>query len=266
MGPNAYVEDRGTDQRARILSAGLAVLIFLTIGLPARAEHDDHAVTTFSLSQSGSDVGLLSPYRHGLINDLQINAYPETRLITPNITINKQWGRLSGWQFISTHELNTPILFLSSSTCDGGCSLAPTAEVSPQLLNLNSHFYFRRQLSNAFTVTPNIGVELNSGGLSSTELNQLGLQFNPFRPGYSINTGIDISGNFAENWGYSADLEYFSVAGLSGDPVLGHKAMLFYEWKKNQRVAFGYKYTSGLGNYQYDAHAYPMLDFLWSWE
>jgi len=232
----------------------------------AHAALAEESETTFSLSQNGSEIGLFSPYRHGLINDLQINSFPDSRLITPNVTITKQWGRLSGWQFSSTHAVNYPILFLNASACEEGCSLFSGSAQSSQLLNLNSHFYFRRHLSQALTVTPNIGVEMNSGGFSSSEITQLGLQFNPYRAGYSFNTGIDINGSFDSNWGYVADLEYISISGLSGDSAWAHKAMFYYEWKKNQRVAFGYQYTSGLSNFNFDAHAYPMLDFLWAWE
>lgn len=243
-----------------VLLAGVSSLV---ISLTAVA---DEAVTTFSLSQNGGKIGLLSPYRHGLINDLQINSYPDSRLISPNITITKQWGMLSGWQFSSTHAVNYPILLLDTATCDDSCSLLSGSAQSSQLLNLNSHFYFRRHLSETVTITPNIGLEMNSGGFSSSELSQLGLQFNPLRAGYSFNTGIDINGSFDSNWGYVADLEVFSLSGLSGDPAWAHKAMLYYRWNKNQRVAFGYQYTSGLSTIDFDAHAYPMLDFLWSWE
>lgn len=227
-----------------------------------------HAATftsTFSLSQTGSDIGLLSPYRHGLINELQINPDTRTRILTPNLSFNKDWGNVFGWQFISNHEINTPLLFLNSSGCESGCG-QDLSLAAPQTLNLYNQLQLRRQFSRGLTVTPSIGLELNSGGFSSTELDLLGVSYNPYPSGYSINTGIDISGNFAHNWGYAADLEYFSITGQNSTPVLGHKAMLFYSWNRHRRLSLGYKYTNGLGNVQYDTPVYPTLDFLWSWE
>jgi len=267
MGPAAIIKEGSAESETprvfagKRLGGGALLGLCLSLTLSASAAPPG---TTFTLSQGVSDIGLLSPYRHGLLNDLQISAYPDKRLSNPNITLSKAWGNIRGWQLTSRHELNAPSLSLSSSTCQGSCSLNST---SPQLLNLNSQFYLSHQFARAVTVTPSIGLEVNAGDLSSTELGPLGILFNPFHSGYSINTGIDVSGYFGSNWGYAANVEYFSVAtAQASDPILGHKAMLFYEWDKHRRISLGYQYTNGLYHYQYEDRAYPMLDFLWSLE
>ena len=242
------------------------VLLSLASPMAVKAIEPPDTVTTFTLSQGQADIGLFSSYRHGPVNDLQINTFPHSRLLFPNLTIKKSWGSLSGWQFSSTHAFSYPILLADPAACPDGCDLFSASGPLPQMLSVNSHFYFSRHLSDSLVVTPSISVALTAGSPSAVDLSLYNRQINPYHNGYSINTGIDIGGAFSNNWGYSADLEYFSMAGLEGDTAWEHKAMLFYEWNKNQRVSIGYKYTSGLDLFGSDAHTLPMLDFLWSWE
>lgn len=248
---------------ARVATTTLFIFLSLITAVTAAAGEPRGATTVFSLSQGNGDVGLFSPYRHGLVNELEISRLAYTDLNVPQVTYQKRWTGPGDWQISSVHTFSYPGLSLDSIAHPDIDTLLP------QLLSVNNHLYFSRQFSDRLTITPSIGLALATGaspGTSSIDLSLSYPRYNFDHNGYCINTGIDIDGVFNENWGYTADLEYFSIAGLNGDSAWGHKVALFYEWKKNRRISFGYTSISGIYSYGYDARTYPMFDILWSWE
>ncbi|MBD3670691.1 MAG: hypothetical protein HUJ29_07945 [Gammaproteobacteria bacterium] len=225
--------------------------------------------TAFTLSQGSSEIGLFSPYRHGLSHDLEISTYPYANLVYPNVSLKKQWTSLGAWRFSTQHAFSYPSLFLDTVSSSGIGGLLPANTQVPQLFSVNNHFYFSRRLANGAILTPRISVELTAGAQPNTmptiDFPLLYQRTASYHSGFTLNTGVDIDGLIGSNWGYSADLDYYYLPNMNGDSALEHKAMLFYEWNKDRRLLFGYKYVSGSYPFGYDSRTFPMIDLLWSW-
>lgn len=183
------------------------------------------------------------------------------------LNLRKTWSNYSEWKLYSNHIISSPWLSSPVSYSSQGLGLGHNTSG----FSLNNRLSLRKRYSNAFILTPTIGLDMLSahGHITrtiNTNIYPLPIQFQSnIDHIYSFNTGIDLAGHFTENWGYSADLEYSYLTNTSGTQAWKSEALFFYQWQTNSKVFIGYKYIDGQNNNQHDVQLYPVIDVLWAW-
>ena len=194
------------------------------------------------------------------------NAYT-TQPNFSTLKLHKTWSNSSEWKLYSTHLISSPLHIGSPDYASPTLSLNHGASG----FSMKNRLSLSKRYSSALIITPAIALNMLSSNALSTVTGKT--NFYPFpilgqdnnENIYSFNTGIDMNGLFSQNWGYSADLEFAYLANSSGMHAWKSEALVFYQWQRNSKLLFGYKYINGVDSEQRNIRLYPVIDFLWAW-
>lgn len=226
--------------------------------------------TAITLEEGHSEIGVFTPYRHGLSDDMEISTHYWANLLFPNVALKKRWISNGAWTIASEHAFSYPTLMMDAVSKDGILGLLPSSVSIPQMLTINNTAYFSYRPSEDLIVTPHIGVELTLGGnidtLYTIDYPLLYQETASYYTGQAWNIGVDVDGSLSQNWAYSADLEYDYLPGLTGDYSLSSKLMFTYRWRKNKRTLFGIKAIKGSYPFGMDNRNFILMDVIWNWQ
>lgn len=209
-------------------AARLAPLLAATLAaLPAAAPAGSSELqpgTARTLPAGRMAVGVFSPLRWGVRDDVELSLHPVLALVAPHLDVTLGWGEVAGVEVATRHGLlyPTPLMRLLSREGTGG--IVPHDVTYPHLLATSQHLLLTRPVGRHL-------LTLRAGGRLATNLTRFDgprfwseVEWHLVRPrtaawftGWSLDTGLAAEGPLWRTLGYRVELDGYLMPGLRGD-------------------------------------------------
>jgi len=218
-------------------------------------------------------MGFLQPLRLGLNGNLELITHPVLDLLQPNLALQKNHGRVAGWQVATRHFAAYPTLFLRTIRKNGtGGIIAPDPDMGkiPQMLYWRSEARISRDFLRSL-VTCKAGIAIGVGGTKMDErlridyplaLQRMEVLFN----GWGLNLGGAMRYHLNSRIDILLDANLYSLPGSPYSKFFEHKLQVFLKHSQTFRINCGY--ILSYGEYPFGSQWYilPLIDFVWQWQ
>lgn len=251
----------------RRLLAVLLVAATLLSAVPAAAENAAWSGRRADTLPDGRwEVGIFSPLRYGLTDDIELSTHPLAFFVVPNISAKVSWNDNKPWRLATRHGLHYPTPLLNLISREGAGGILPANTDVPHIIGITNEILatttiplFRRWFTVrlGFTVAPDIGDET----LPPLELPIVfprTAAYGNFGTGHA---GISLEGEIGGPFYYFLDTTMFVIPGYEG--AFSFENTLQLSWRPSgQRFMVTVGGRGIYGGYPYgeQIHVVPMID------
>jgi hypothetical protein len=254
------------------------LMILLLLVFSVLPEADLFAHTAYKpISEGELRVGLFSPSRYGITDNLEISAHPVAMFVAPNIGLKKSWVKE---KFFSTeHRIiyPTPVLKLFSREGTGGLISPEFHDDIPNMFSVYNGFRYNRIIYvNGYlglvSVTGGIRFAVNSGDLdsrTSIDLPYIYQRMQVYYEKWGLQYGLGFyfpiyPANLSQKQKLYAetDIKIFHFPGAEENLHTEIYLNLCYKHKRTE-YSIGGKLIFGEYPFGKQTHLLPMLDVVW---
>jgi hypothetical protein len=245
----------------------ILLLIATTIAsAPVAAENaawSGHRADT--LPQGRWEVGVFSPLRYGLTDDLELSTHPLAFFVVPNVSAKYSWNESKPWRLSTRHGIHYPTPLLRMVAREGAGGILPANTDVPHIIGITNEIVatttvplFRRWFSVrlGFTVAPDIGEE-TLPAMEFPIVFPRTAAYGNFGTGHA---GISLEGEIGGPFYYFLDTTMFIIPGYEG--AFAFENTLQLSWRPGEKFMLTAGGRGIYGGYPYGEriHVVPMVD------
>lgn len=257
--------------RARL--GGLCVLLALMGAGPSLASAQNtlwSADRAATVSPGRVEVGLTSPTRFALSEELELSSTLLLNLAVPNLELKAVWSHEGRWRMASRHRLTYPTLFFNLVSREGtGGLLPPTTEV-PQIVGFENEVILERVITPKHSVMLSAGVavapRLTDGELPLLDFPFLYPRLAATKTWATFRSGAKLRGQLGHHWGYLIGAEAFLLPAVDGGVALEQELSLAWRISRTWSASVGYLMSFAHYPYGDRFHVTPLFDVIWAVE
>lgn len=232
--------------------------------------------TTINMEKGRKEIGLLSPFRLALKNnlELEINKF----FLMPSVSIMEERPMFRNWEMARTFRVEYPTLGMKWLQSPLGMEvgepnmfalISPQFNI-PQMVSMHVKWIGTKLLGNKKSITLKAGLGISLGGknLSNDATIDLPIiypRLSVYYNDYVFNFGGEYFQSIKNNLAYLIDYNMIFMPVEMGRYAFENTGVIAWTKSKRIRIHFGYKLIAGEYPYGPQAHLFPLLDFQFGW-
>lgn len=243
----------------------LLVALAVSCAVPASARNVPWLMGTADTLPAGRiEMGLFSPLRIGVTDEIELNIHPVLAALNPHLTARLAWTDC----LTSEHTVSypTPLLMMLSREGTGG--LLPATTKVPHILHMSHYALFTIHMADEYLFTLKGGVHVagtaGESTLVSIDLPLIFPRTSAWFNGFTAVVGLDFDGLI---WGplyYSVDADLFVMPDPEAPLHFEHSLMISWVTGHVFKLDLGYKLIYGMYPFGEQFHMLPMIDFVFN--
>jgi len=223
--------------------------------------------STHTLKQGQKEIGLFSPLKIGMKNNMELTVFPVWFFILPNLELKKYWTEIKGIRIASTHKFSYPSLLYNMISKRGIAGILPETSKIPQMFKFNNNIMLGKDFSEHLSLTLTLGLDLC---LSFGESDFPEIEYYLVYPRtYSYNNlltpyiSLDFTGKITGNFYYNYNSTVFFLTQEYNGWLTEQKLKIQWNFAENWAVKGGTLFTYGDYPYGKGKGWFPIVDIMY---
>ena len=224
---------------------------------------------TAQLMEKGQwSVGVFSPLRYGLKDDIELEVHPGWALLAPHIGVKNRKGSLKNWQISRKYSISYPTPLLKKLASPGIGGILAADSTIPQIISAGNDNYLTRSFEKAGSLTLAVGAHFaySFGDSNYTTIDApYGFRLtNLYQNGISVNIGLGWEYFITQKLGFRIWSQSYLFPASEQKWMVEERDTFLYQVSERSQLSAGVNMAVGEYPYGTNWHVLPSVDWAWS--
>ena len=221
-----------------------------------------------TLEEQSWSVGVFSPLRFGLKEDLELSIHPGWAILAPHLAIKKSHGQKGDWYIAARHQVGYPTPLLRGLARGGTGGVLPPDTTIPSTITLHNDLFATKQ-TDAGTMTVstglNLAIALGESDYPTIDYAYGFRQTNLYQNWVSLSVGFGWETMFSDNWGFRTWSKGYYYPTAEERWVVEQRDTILWQVSDGSQASLGLNLSVAEYPWGVQWHAFPAFDWAWIW-